>query len=497
LEDVNIKWHTRCLTVDSAGSPVYGTLMLIKKKSKMTSPYTIRNVRLFIAFKIFFNARFYYPVFTILFLDFGLTVSQFALLNAVWAATIVLMEVPSGALADIWGRRNLLVLSGVLMVFEMLILCLAPRNHIDLLFILFIVNRVLSGVAEAAASGADEAMAFDALKNAGQEEAWGRVLSTQMRLQSLAYIVAMSLGAVLYDPQFMQRIADWLRLDFVFTRDITIRIPLLMTFIMALLTLTTTLRMETDRVPDDECGPLERCSASTGEIIKQTLQAGGWIWRTPFALVIICAGFLFDSIIRMVITLNSQYYRVIELPEATFGLIGAGIACLGIFLPRLALKMSERYQPGFNLFVLAVLTFTGLVGMSFFVPIFGLIPAVILFSAMYMTGFFVSNYLNRITESRQRATVLSFKGLSFNLSYGLIGILYSILVASLRPKISETIPGIEARTLENLVFMSSFKWFGWTFVIGLIIFVVFAWIRLKGVDTHEQAHGSENQPGEV
>ncbi|MFW5811251.1 MAG: MFS transporter, partial [Thermodesulfobacteriota bacterium] len=86
------------------------------------SPFSIRNVRLFIAFRIFFNARFYYPVFTILFLDFGLTLEQFALLNAAWAASIVLLEVPSGALADTMGRRNLLVATGVLMVAEMALL---------------------------------------------------------------------------------------------------------------------------------------------------------------------------------------------------------------------------------------------------------------------------------------------------------------------------------------------------------------------------------------
>ena len=59
-----------------------------------TSPFALNNIRMFIAFRVFFNARFYYPVFTILFLDFGLTISQFAILNAVWAGTIVLMEVP-------------------------------------------------------------------------------------------------------------------------------------------------------------------------------------------------------------------------------------------------------------------------------------------------------------------------------------------------------------------------------------------------------------------
>lgn len=73
------------------------------------SPFEIRNIRSFIAFRIFFNARFYYPVFTILFLDFGLSLEQFALLNVAWAVTIVILEVPSGAMADVIGRRNLLI----------------------------------------------------------------------------------------------------------------------------------------------------------------------------------------------------------------------------------------------------------------------------------------------------------------------------------------------------------------------------------------------------
>ena len=52
----------------------------------------IPNIRRFIAFRVCFNARFYYPVFAILFLDFGLSLEQFALLNAVWAVAIVLLE---------------------------------------------------------------------------------------------------------------------------------------------------------------------------------------------------------------------------------------------------------------------------------------------------------------------------------------------------------------------------------------------------------------------
>ena len=64
------------------------------------------NVRLFLAFRVLFNARFYYPVLAVLFLDLGLTLDQFAILNVAWAVSIVCCELPLGAVADKIGRRN-------------------------------------------------------------------------------------------------------------------------------------------------------------------------------------------------------------------------------------------------------------------------------------------------------------------------------------------------------------------------------------------------------
>ena len=127
-----------------------------------------RNVRAFTLFRMFFSARFYYPVYALLFLDYGLTLEQFGILNGVWAVTIVLAEVPSGALADTIGRRNLLIVTGV-DVAEMGVLLIAPIGGGTLLFWLFLINRIISGLAEAAASGADEALTYDSLKAAGQE----------------------------------------------------------------------------------------------------------------------------------------------------------------------------------------------------------------------------------------------------------------------------------------------------------------------------------------
>jgi MFS family permease len=451
------------------------------------SIYQINNIRLFIAFRVFFNARFYYPVFTILFLDFGLTLEQFALLNVVWALTIVVVEVPSGALADIIGRRNLLVSTGVLMVAEIALLCFAPRGDARVLFILFLANRVLSGTAEAAASGADEALAYDALKAEGDIRDWGRVLETQMRFQSIAFIVAMSVGAAVYDPALMGKVAGWLGVKTTMTQGVTLRFPLFLTLLMAVMTLITTLRMKEVPVRDGgEKAADGNLEGSVLQALKVTLRAGGWILKTPFALVIITTAVVFDHIIRMIVTLSSQYYRLIELPEASFGLIGSGLAVLGLFIPRVARRLAEHRSPGYNLGVMAVLTFSGLLGTTFFLPFVGLAPLVVLYSVFYFLNFFVSHYLNRMTSSSQRATVLSFKGLSLNLAYGLIGVFYSLLLGALRTRVQGRTPDLVGQGLENVIFIKSFAWFPWYFLFMFVTLLLFARWQLRDLDVHKQ-----------
>jgi MFS family permease len=449
------------------------------------SPFAIKNIRLFIFFRLFFNARFYYPVFTILFLDFGLTLEQFALLNVAWAASIVLLEVPSGALADTLGRKNLLVVTGVLMVLEMAILCFVPMGNPDLLFALFLINRVLSGAAEAAASGADEAIAYDSLKMEGNIADWGRVYEKQMRVKSVGFIIAMSLGAAVYDPALMQRLANALGININLTQDITLRFPVYLTFIMALMTLLTTIQMRELAVEKDiECSMDESCRKSVIQAFRVTLRAGAWILKTPFALIIILAGLVFDNCIRMIMTLTSQYYRLIALPEASFGLIGSGLAVLGLFIPGIALKMVARYSPVFNMGVMAFITLLGLIGLTFFLPVFGLIPILMLVSVMYLLTFFQSHYLNRITSSEQRATVLSFKGLSLNLAYGIIGILYAFLLTVLRFHVADTQPHIGGGNLKNLVFTQSINWFPLYFFITLVVLLLFARGQLRNSNEH-------------
>ncbi len=388
-------------------------------------PFAQRNVSLFIAFRVLFNARWYYPVLAILFLDFGISLEQYALLNVAWAVSIVCLEVPAGALADKIGRKRMVVLAAALMVVELSLFAFAPRGA-SWLFGLFLLNRILSGAAEASASGADEALVYDSLVEAGREAEWGQVLTRMMRWQSAGFFVAMMLGAALYDPRSVQWLIASTGSTLSVSHEITMRFPIYLTLANALGALFVALRM-TEPAPHAASGdPAE-------SLLQGMLKAGRWIWHTPLALGVILAGLCFDSIIRLFLTLGSNFYRLIALPEAAFGLIGSSFAVVGFFTPRLAQYLVKHWSIRSNFILVSMLTLAGLVWVAMAVPIWGALLVIPLGAAMSLVGFFGSHYLNvLVADSSRRATVLSFKGLLFNLAYGAVGLMFAGLTHALR-----------------------------------------------------------------
>jgi MFS family permease len=440
----------------------------IPREGRAVSPYKLPNIRLFIVFRVLFNARFYYPVFTILFLDYGLSLEQFALLNTVWAFTIVLAEVPSGALADLLGRKLLLVATSLLMIAEMSLIAFVPLGNSQVVFGAFLVNRVLSGLAEAMASGADEALAYDTLVEHGFAGEWPKVLEVQMRAQNVGYIFAMTLGAVVYDPGVVNRVLGWLGFDGVVNQQVTMRFPIYLTLIFGLLALAVTLRM---REPQGGVQQAERRSGpvTPWEVSRLIGQAGGWILRTPMALAIILFAMTFDHTLRMIVTLTSKYYRLIDLPEASFGLLGSAVAVIGLFVPRMARLLAERFSPGRNTLLLSGSMLLVLFWLTLFVPYLGLLPMIAVFIGLMLTSFFTSHYLNAITESSQRATVLSFKGLAFNAAYGFIGLAFAGLIQHFRQGQAALHPGWSALLLEDQAFKATLSCFPWYLAFGLAL----------------------------
>src|SRR5471030_45094 len=182
-----------------------------------------RNWRRFVLFRVLFNSRFYYPVLVVLFLYLGLSATEYTLLNFAWALAIVFTDLPAGVLADRIGRKPLVVAAAVFMVLEMILLAAAPLHGGIVLLLCCLANRVLSGMAEGMASGADEALVFDSLAERDRSGEWPKVLDHVMRWQGVGMVIAMLVGGAAYDPAAMNRLFAFFGANLHLTQGTTLR----------------------------------------------------------------------------------------------------------------------------------------------------------------------------------------------------------------------------------------------------------------------------------
>ena len=426
-----------------------------------------RNVRLFMAFRILFNIRFYYPVFMVMFLRYGITLEQFGLLNAVWAVVIVLLEVPSGALADILGRKALLVAAAIMMTVEMLLLAVVPIDS-SWVFPALLLNRVLSGAAEAFASGADEALAFDSLKAVGKEGDWPRVLERLMQVGGLATIVAMVTGSLVYSPDLIQAASDWAGYNASITLDDTFRLPVWLTFFSGCGAILVTLAMR--ELPREESSK----HVTLLDPFKQTFKTGRWILTNPMVLIVIAAGVLFDQPIRQLLVVSSQLYARIDIPVLYFGVISAGTAVIGLLAASPMRRLATSQSPKVNFRLIFTTVIIGLSGTALLIPWWGVGFFMLLSLSMRLLMFLQSHYLNQLVDSKHRATVLSFRGLAVNVSYGIMSIAFALTVTAVEQA--------DPTTTQEAAFDWVVRLLPWYFLFTTLLFTGWA-IRKASNDT--------------
>lgn len=425
--------------------------------SKLSTAQLQGNLRRFIVFRLFYSARFYYPVFTVLFLDYGLTLEQFAILNIVWALTIVLAEVPSGALADIVGRKRLVVFAAIMMVVEMVLIVFAPIGASPLLFLLFLANRVCSGLSEAAASGADEALAYDSLKALGREDDWSQILQRTTQVVSVGFFMTMILGAFAYDPNMVNGFLAAIGSEWQLSNNLVIRLPVILTLITSFIVLGTALGFHDIDVEGDESSDSQLLTGkSLLDPFRKIVVAGKWTINHRFVLFVILAALALDSVGRQFVVLSSEYYRVIDIPVSWFGFIGAGMSLVGIVNAIFSRYLVTNHSPLFNFLTLSSLLMAGLIGLGFAIPYYGVVFAVGAFAMMGMVQFQSSYYINKEVDSAHRATVLSFKGLALNLGLGFASLLYTGYVALLRAQQEGVVP---EEALRDAIFLDALRAF--------------------------------------
>lgn len=135
---------------------------------------------------------FAYPIYAVLFQARGLSVFQISLLMMWWSLSAGLFELPSGALADHWRRKPMLVLSALIKAG-----CFVVWRLADGAFALYALGFTLWSVSEAFVSGTQEAMLYDALAQVGHQPDFEKILGRQRLFYQAALAISGIAGGII------------------------------------------------------------------------------------------------------------------------------------------------------------------------------------------------------------------------------------------------------------------------------------------------------------
>ncbi len=127
-----------------------------------------RDLQLFHVYRLLSTSYLFLPVLITFFVSRGLDFLHIALLNSVYALTAIIFEVPTGALADRFGRCRAMMLGSLLMAIG----CVVDFNGRD--FWTFALGEGLLALGMTLTSGADSAYLYDLLLACGKEHEYRR-----------------------------------------------------------------------------------------------------------------------------------------------------------------------------------------------------------------------------------------------------------------------------------------------------------------------------------
>ncbi|TDU90031.1 MFS transporter [Kribbella voronezhensis] len=133
-----------------------------------------------------------YPLYQLLFTDHGLSASQVSTLFIIWSTTAFLFEVPSGAWADTFSRRKLLMLGSALSGLGYASWIVLPT------YAGFALGFVLWGISSALISGTFEALVYDELAARGRTGTYAGLIGRSKAAALVMNLAATALAAPLF-----------------------------------------------------------------------------------------------------------------------------------------------------------------------------------------------------------------------------------------------------------------------------------------------------------
>lgn len=344
-----------------------------------------KNIKIYYVYSAFSSLLILGPILTIFFLSKGLNFSQITLLQSFSAIGIVLFEVPTGAVADLLGRKKSLLMGSVIMSISLMFYALGNS------FLYFAIAEILFALGFTLKSGADTSLLYDSLKFSGREEDFKNLMGKYNFISILMQVPGSIMAGYLY--------------------EININLPFIISAIFMIITFVIITFFEE---PEDR----EIKNKNQRTYFEQIKDSALYIKNHEKIKGIMVFTVVFYIFFRAGFWMFQPYMKASGVPVVAFGWIFALFNLVAAFSSAKSAWIMDKTKPKTLIFI-AGLIIVSFLGMGFVKVWIG--TAFILLQQM-ARGIYkptVNKYLNKHIESDMRATILSFHSLMINICVGI------------------------------------------------------------------------------
>lgn len=310
----------------------------------------------------------------------GFSIFEIALFEGVFHVTSLLLEIPTGAVADMFGRKTSRIL-GVLSYFVYIFIIISANS-----FGLVALGFAICALSYVFESGAAEAIIYDTLIELEQEDKFMKFMGTKELIFQLSGFAAMLVGGTIALIGY--------EMNFYVTGGF---------FLVALIMI---LSMKEVPIHKKEVLSIKE------QVKKQFVISFKTVFQNKRLFLLIIVGALMTAPTTTVFFFYQNYFDLNGVPiyliTIYIGLHSGASAIGGVFASRLEKRFGEKKI----LYVVPLI-----ISISFWlilIPQITLVPFIILGIMDSLFYIVLVDYMNRMVSSEVRATVLSVFGMMFS-----------------------------------------------------------------------------------
>ncbi len=326
------------------------------------------------------------PVVVLFYTDNGMGMHEIFVLKAIYSVAIVAMEIPSGWMADVWGRKKTLILGSILGSAGFLVYSFSYG------FWAFVIAEIILGIGHSFVSGADSALLYDSLKADNKTDKYvreeGRITSVGNFAEAIAGVVGGFLAAI------------------------SLRSPFYFQFGVAAIAIPAALTLIEPRIHSKE--HIHSMKKLVGNIRNMFVS-------NPDLRISILLSSVTGTATLTFAWFVQPFFKAIDLPVEMFGIfwtaLNLTVGVSSVFAYKVELFLGRKW----SILLVIVLLAAGYVFAGITISYWGLAFLFLFYLVRGIATPIFKNYINQYTESEVRATMLSVRNFVIRIAFAAIG----------------------------------------------------------------------------